>query len=514
MVLLLTGMSGCIKNDLPYPRILLNITSLVAEGELKPAYIDSVSQEVTLYLKEFVDLDHVRFSEFRITPGAKCDTNLLVGSYNLRQPLYVTLSMYQDYLWKIQAVQEIERYFEIDGEVGSSVIDPVAHRVVVTMPEGTNLHNLKLVRAKLGPGGITEYIPSLSPGNIDLYEPLKVTVKYWDTEEVWTIYAEISELIVSTSQVDPWSQVIWAYGSGPADVKNGFQYRKSGETDWIDVPEANVSQTQGSFSCHIDHLEPLTDYDVRTVSGENVGNIMTVTTQATMDIPNGDFENWHKTAKGMWCPWAENGNSFWDTGNTGTMTLGTNNTEPSDHTPTGTGQSVLMNTRFVGIGSIGKLGAGSIFTGSFAKVDGTNGILNFGRPWNLRPTKLKGFYQYQGVDIDYVAAETEALKGRPDSCQIYVALTDWTAPYEIRTNPKNRQLFNPNADYVIGYGELVDAGSMDSFKAFEIEIKYRDTSRVPSYIVISCCASKYGDYFTGGNGSKMWLDQISFSYDY
>lgn len=511
---LLLAVTGCIKNDLPYPRIILNITSLVAEGELRPSYIDSVSQEVTVYLKENVDIDHVHFSEFTMSPGARCDTNLLQGPYNLTQPLYVKLSLYQDYVWKIQAVQDIERYFEVDGEVGSSVIDPVAHRVVVTMPEGTNLHKLQLVRAKLGPAGVTDYDPPLVAGPIDLYEPKKVTLRYWDREEVWTIYAQVSELIVSTSRVDAWSQVVWAYGTGPADVKNGFQYRKTGDTEWTEVPEANVTQTQGSFACHIDHLEPLTEYDVRAVSGENAGNIVSVTTQATADIPNGDFENWHKTAKGMWCPWAEDGISFWDTGNTGTMTLGTNNSEPSDHTPTGSGTAALLNTRFVGIGVIGKLGAGSIFTGQFAKVDGTNGILNFGRPWNLRPTKLKGYYQYQGVDIDYVSSELADLKGRPDTCQIYVALTDWTAPYEIRTNPKNRQLFNPNADYVIGYGELLQAGTMDGYQPFEVEIKYRDTSRVPGYLVITCCASKYGDYFTGGNGSKLWVDQLSFSYDY
>lgn len=511
---LLLAMAACIKNDLPYPRIICNITSLTAEGELRPSYIDSVSQEVTVYLKETVDIDHVRFTEFTMSAGARCDTNLLQGTYDMSRPFYVKLSLYQDYVWKIQAVQDIERYFEVDGEMGSSVIDPVARRVVVTMPEGTDLHNLRLVRAKLGPAGVTQYDPPLDPGPIDLYEPKKITLKYWDREEVWTLYAQISELLVSTSRVDPWSQVVWAYGMGPADVKNGFQYRRKGDIDWIDVPMSAITQTQGSFACHIDHLEPLTDYDVRAVSGENVGNIVSVTTQATADIPNGDFEDWHKTAKGMWCPWAEDGTSFWDTGNTGTMTLGSNNSEPSDHTPTGTGTAALLNTRFVGIGIVGKLGAGSIFTGVFAKVDGTNGILNFGRPWNLRPTKLKGYYQYQGVNIDYASSEWADLKGRPDTCQIYIALTDWTAPYEIRTNPKNRQLFNPNADYVIGYGELLDAGTMDSYQPFEVEIKYRNTSRVPSYLVISCCASKFGDYFTGGNGSKLWVDQLSFSYDY
>lgn len=511
---LLLSLAGCIKNDLPYPRIVQNILELAVEGESKAAYIDSVSQEATVYLEETTDIQNVRFTSFEISPGGHSDVNLLDGTYDMSQPLYVQLSRFQEYLWKVSAVQEIERYFEVDGEIGASIVDPVAHRVVVHMPEGTDLSDLRLLRAKLGPAGITTYSPALEPGKLNLYYPFRVEVTAWGRTEIWTIYAEISEMIVSTSQVDAWSQVIWAYGSGPADVRNGFQYRKGGASDWTDVPEADVIQTQGAFSCRIAHLEPLTDYEVRAVSGENVGNIVSVTTQATADIPNGDFEDWNKTSKGMWCPWAEGGTSFWDTGNTGTMTLGANNTVPSEHTPTGTGLSAEMNTKFVGIGVIGKLGAGSIFTGQFVRVDGTNGILGFGRPWNLRPTKLKGYYQYQGVDIDYVSTELQALKGRPDTCQVYVALTDWTAPYEIRTNPKNRQLFDKNADYVIGYGELLDAGTMSGFEPFEIEIKYRDTSRVPGYIVITCCASKYGDYFTGGNGSKLWVDQLSFSFDY
>ncbi len=148
------------------------------------------------------------------------------------------------------------------------------------------------------------------------------------------------------------------------------------------------------------------------------------------------------------------------------------------------------------------------------KVDGTNGILDFGRPWNLRPTKLKGYYQYKTADIDYASAELEYLKGRPDSCHIYVALTDWTAPFEIRTNPKNRNLFDKNADYVIGYGELVFGGTMDGYQPFEIEINYRSTSRVPSYMQITAAASKYGDYFTGGAGAVLYVDEFSFDYDY
>ncbi len=108
----------------------------------------------------------------------------------------------------------------------------------------------------------------------------------------------------------------------------------------------------------------------------------------------------------------------------------------------------------------------------------------------------------------------EYLKGRPDTCSIYIAVTDWTAPYEIRTNPANRQLFDKNASYVIGYGALERSSSMSAYEEFEIELNYRNTALQPSYIMITCASSKYGDYFTGSSQSVLYVDQLSLDYDY
>ena len=512
MVLMAILPAGCIHNDLPYPRIPQKITAIAAEGETKSAYIDSISFEVNIYLDESVDIENVRFSEYKITPGATSTPDLLEGTYDFTTPVYVTLSRYQDYDWELIAHQDIVRYFQVAGEVGESVVDPVGHRVIVNMPEGTDLSKLTLQRVKLGPEGITTITPALNPGPLDLSYPLRVSVECHGRSEYWTIYAQYTEAIVMTTSVDAWSQVIWAYGNGPADVKNGFEYKKTDDSEWTKVPEQYVSQTQGAFSCYILHLDPLTEYVVRAVSGENLANEVTVTTQGTADIPNGDFENWCQIGKIVY-PYAEGGVQFWNTGNTGSSTLGQNLTTSSTDTPTGSGLSAECRTEFVGIAGIGKLGAGSIFTGKFVKVDGTNGILDFGRPWNLRPTKLKGYYKYKTSAINYVSSEFSSMKGEPDTCVIYVALTDWTAPYEIRTNPKNRNLFNPNASYVIGYGQMQYSGTMDEWKEFEIPISYRNTAKQPTYIQITAATSKYGDYFTGAAGAVLWVDQFSFGWD-
>ncbi len=508
----LVGVSACIKNDIPYPRIPQKIIAIAAEGESKPAYIDSIAFEVDIYIEETTDIENVRFSEYKVTPGAVSTPDLAEGKYDFTTPIYVTVSRWQDYDWKIIAHQDITRYFQVAGEVGESVVDVVAHRVIVNMPEGTDLSNLTLQRVKLGPEGITTMSPDLKPGPLDLSYPKRVEVTAHGRTVIWTIYAQITESIVSTTEASAWSEVIWAYGNGPADVQNGFEYRLASEQTWTEVPEKYVTQTQGVFSCYIPHLKPITEYVVRTVSGENKGNEIAVKTQGTADIPNGDFEQWCQIGKIIY-PYDEGGTQFWDTGNTGSSTLGQNLTVSSEDTPTGSGLSAECTTKFVGIAGIGKLGAGSIFTGKFVKVDGTNGILDFGRPWNMRPTKMRGYFKYKGKDIDYASAEFSALKNRPDTCIIYVALTDWTAPYQIRTNPKNRILFDKDASYVIGYGQMQFSGDSNGWKEFVIPIEYRSALKEPTYLQITCATSKYGDYFTGGNGSVMWVDQFSFEWD-
>lgn len=511
----LSTLTGCIHNDLPYPKITQTITSLAAVGQSRDAYIDSLGLKATVYLEETTDIQNVKFSEFTVSPGGEADVNLLEGSYDLQQPLFISISRYQTYIWEINAIQNIERFFNVEGQVGETIIDVAACRVIVYLPENTDLTSVKVENVKLGPKDITTYEPSLYEGVIlDLTHPLRVEVTAHDRTEYWTLYADLVEQTVGTDNVEAWSQVIWAYGSCSVNKAGSFQYRKSGMDEWIEVDSSWLTQNAGSFSCYIPHLQPLTEYEVRAVSDGEYGNIITVKTQETMDLPDGSFDQWWLKDNKIWCPWDEGGTPYWDTGNTGAATLGQSNVIPTDHTVTGTGQAAQLDTKFVGIFGLGKLGAGSIYTGSFKKVDGTNGILDFGRQYNLRPTKLKGYFQYKTATIDYTNNEWSDLKGRPDTCHIYIALTDWTAPYEIRTNPNNRQLFNKDADYVIAYGELLYSGVMDDYQSFEIELKYRDYFTKPTYLQITCAASKYGDYFTGGNGATLYVDEFSLDYDY
>lgn len=506
--------SGCIENDLPYPKIQQNILSLAAKGELSSASIDAKALTAEIHLAENVNIKQVSFSDYTYTDGASSSIDLLQGTYDLSSPMKVVLTNYQSYEWVISATQSIERHFTIAGQIGETTIDPIGHRVVLYVPNNLNKKSLHITSIKLGPADVTTMVPALEVGEYDFSKPVQVKVSYFDVEEDWTIYVDTTNAIVSTTQVDAWAQVIWAYGAAPEGADNGFQYRKATSSQWIDVPAEYVTHNGGAFNAYIPHLDTMTEYVVRAVSGENIGNEIAVTTEFTLDLPNASFDDWWLKDDKIWCPWAQTGESFWDTGNTGAATLGQSNVVPSYNTPTGKGKSAMLETKFVGIAGVGKLAAGSVYSGSFKKVDGTNGILDYGRPWTARPVSLRGYYNYTTAPINYVSEETQHLLGVPDTCSIYVALADWTAPYEIRTNPKNRQLFDVNSPSIIAYGELRSGTSTDGWQEFEIPLQYRATNRRPSYIVISCAASRLGDFFTGGAGAVLYVDDFVLEYDY
>lgn len=95
-----------------------------------------------------------------------------------------------------------------------------------------------------------------------------------------------------------------------------------------------------------------------------------------------------------------------------------------------------------------------------------------------------------------------------------MALIDADEPFEIRTNPKDQHLFDPEASDVVGYGKIEWTTDVAEWTRFEFTIDYKSTSRVPKYILCTASASWLGDYFTGGNGSVLMLDDLRLEFDY
>ena len=507
-------MASCLKNDIPYPVVEAQFLSLTVDGQSAPATIDTKNRVVTIHLSEQVDLKRVNITDYKVTEGAVLSGDIM-GRIDLTRDCVVTLSIYQDYTWRITASQPIERYFSVEGQVGESVIDEKARRVVAYLPSSLGNRAVKVTSLKLGPADITTMEPDIVGQTVNFSSPKRVVVKYHDNEWQWNVYVQTTDVAVDIERVDAWTNVMWAYGTAQEGKDNGFEYRKQGDEEWKRVPSAWLTVKGGSFSACIRNLTESTAYEVRAYSDNDFSAVKTATTDGFSTLPGMTFDDWWLDGK-VWCPWAEGGTSTWDTGNKGATTLGESNSVPSDDTWNGkAGKSAELNTKFVGIGIVGKLAAGNIFSGEYRKTDGTNGILGFGRPFSGRPTRLKGHFKYKCANISHSSDDNfKYLIGRPDTASIYVALTNWSEPYEIRTRPGNRQLFDKNADYVIGYGELLCGKTIENWTDFSIEIDYRRTNERPTHIIIVASASKYGDYFTGGNGSTLCIDDFSFEWDY
>ena len=509
-VLCLAAMlSGCIKNNIPYPRIQANFVTLEASGQTGTTQIDTVNRVATITLPEDANIYSVRISGYSLTPGAHIVDNPFGNPVDLSEPIYVYLELYQSYLWSITAVQNIERYFEVSGQMGETAIDVPGHRVVVYVRSGTDIKEISVIRAKLASTAATMTPDLLEGGTFDGSKPFTITTDTYGHKEVWTVYVQAVEEAVTTVSVDAWTCVAWVQGQGEAGLDNGFEYRITGSEAWTKLPESQVTHNGGAFTGCIMHLLPETSYEVRAYSNDNYGSILSFTTGKELQVPNSDFENWWLD-KRVWCPWAEDGEPYWGTGNQGAATVGQSNTVPTDDTPTGTGRAAKLETKWIVV----KLAAGNIFTGTYIRTDGTNGVLSFGRPFTERPVRVQGMYKYTGAIIDRASNEFKNLIGQPDTCSVWAALIDSDEPYEIRTNPNNRRLFDPDGPEVIAYGQLLNAETITSYVPFDFELKYKSTSRVPKYLIICASASKYGDYFTGGAGATMYIDDIKLVYDY
>lgn len=114
------------------------------------------------------------------------------------------------------------------------------------------------------------------------------------------------------------------------------------------------------------------------------------------------------------------------------------------------------------------------------------------------------------------------MKNQPDSFQVYIALIGdkdeemyegKVYPYVIRTRPSELHLFNPKSDNVIGYGQYTCGDDVPEWRTHTIDVEYRYTDRTPKYIIVVASSSKYGDYFLGGEGTWLQLDNMQLLYE-
>lgn len=515
-VMLFCGaLQGCIdESGIPYPATQANFTEFDVRYQSRRAAIDTINRVVTVFLNDSANISAVEVTGYRLSPdmAALVSPAVLDTPLDLSDTLDIALKVYRECVWHITAVQTIDREFAVAHQIGASLIDPDAHTVTATVPSSLPLTAITVTSMKLG-GATATVSPDIVGRPTDFSLPVTVEVTEHGVTTPWTITILQTDLKVDITAVDAWTGVAWVYAAASEGDDVSFAFRKAGTMAWTDLPATDVTASGAVFTARIGGLEPLTTYEVVAMCGDDTTLEKEFTTGAAPQLPNATFTQWWLDDK-VWCPWAKDGDAYWGTGNKGAATLGKSNVVPLEDamSPTGYAGAVLQ-TRFVGVSILGKLAAGSVFSGTYVATDGTNGILSFGRPFSERPTRLRARLKYTTATINYANNEMAAMKGQPDTCIVWCALLDRTEPYEIRTNPKNRQLFNPQDPSVVAYGEFTSGSSIDDFVTIDVPFVYRSTSRVPEQIIIVASSSKYGDYFTGGAGAELTLLGYELLYD-
>ena len=318
---------------------------------------------------------------------------------------------------------------------------------------------------------------------------------------------------VSVDRVNAWARSAYVHSvfyteSRPEGM--ALQYRKKGEDAWTQF-SGDFDVVETSFTARITGLEPATTYEVMpyTALEQNEASVFEFTTEEAAQLPNFNFDSWYKDGKNWYANADMGENYFWDSGNKGANTIGEENPTSPEETFVVSGKAVRMESKYVILAFAG----GNIYSGSFGAVSGLGASINFGRPYTSRPSALHGWYSYAPKAIDKVKAPYEDLKGTMDVGKIYVALTDWSSPFNVNTNTGT--FFVPDEDpAVIAYGELeITENSNGEYKEFTINLDYRDLERKPTHVLVVVTASKYADYFTGGVGSTMYIDEFQFLFE-
>ena len=300
-----------------------------------------------------------------------------------------------------------------------------------------------------------------------------------------------------------------------------MQGRKAGETEWTEIANSELTgDATDNVTTTLKGLTPETTYEcrLRYVDGETeiVSDPVTFTTEKQIPLYNGGFENWWMDGNVAYAN--EQGVSYWDTSNKCAASFGGSNTSQETSIVHGGSSAAKLESKYIVI----KFAAASLYTGSFGALKGTEGAwLNWGVEHVSRPTALKGYMQYAPANIASSgnqgfssSAPAEAPgRGEPDVCGMYCALlseslvvdnTDMSTFPDWETDSR-----------VIAYGSLKDEQNVNTngqWQEVNIPLVYRDLTRKPTHLLVVFSASKYGDYFHGGKGSLLYVEDFELVY--
>jgi hypothetical protein len=294
-------------------------------------------------------------------------------------------------------------------------------------------------------------------------------------------------------------------------------WRKEGEVEWGVMPYDSLDVDSVDFyvNAKLKQLQPETSYEYCLCYTNGVdsvyGNLEKFTTEQQLALYNGGFEYWWIDGKVAYPN--EQGTSYWDTSNPGGASFGGSNTTETTEVVHGGSKAAKLQSQYIVI----KFAAASMYTGSFGQLVGTSGAwLNWGVPFAARPTALKGWMQYAPVPINREGKNLPAdapVKGEMDQCGMYCALLSEPMVVD-NTDMSTFPDWNTDSR-VVAYGVLPIEQCVDSkgqWKEVNIPLVYRNLTTKPTHLLVVFSSSKYGDYFHGGEGSTLYIDDFSFEY--
>lgn len=307
---------------------------------------------------------------------------------------------------------------------------------------------------------------------------------------------------------------------GAPDARIRYRQKGSaGEWAYVAIPAATRAAS-ADFAVKLPGLNPSTAYEYQAECGEFLSELMYFTTEGTFQLPNADMEQWGQYSfkpymggtKQVVFPGTGDAPTFWSSGNAGSsMANITLTNESGDMYHSGSRSAKLVSQSTMGI-----IAAGNILSGDFLRMPSMmSAEVSFGRPYEggSHPDALSVWVNYRPKQV---TSEGQGLtKQMKDHGQIFIAFA--TGPSIVNTNDK--VYFNPEASNILGYGEITwkgeDYGPEGQLKQVVIPIKWYDKAKTTpaTHIIIVAAASKFGDYFAGGDGSTMYLDDFELIYD-
>ena len=351
---------------------------------------------------------------------------------------------------------------------------------------------------------LTNFIGSLPVGLYNIkFIAVDMLGHFDDFELVCEIISDVdAEAVSANVGWAAFAQFNGRFFKAPAPAGLGFQYKAKGAAAWTDVDANSISVNTESltFSAIVKGLAPATTYVFRAVSAEDKETKeIEFTTSAAETLHNLSFNDWSNSDK---MPNAE-GYAIWDSANSAGAAI---TTSPSTDAVRGKAARLESVTAF------GLMAAGNIFTGKFVGLAGLGAKLDWGVPFTSRPIALRGYYKYAPKAIDKVKDPYSDKKGQTDESQILVFLTDWSSPFRVNTSEKTFVDLD-NDPGIIALGQLNSSNTDTEYVQFTLPLVYRDSSRIPTHVVIAAASSRYGDYFTGGIGSVLLIDEFELVYD-